>query len=332
MRKLFITGGAGFIGVNFVHYWKKQYPEDFIVNFDALTYAGCRESQQDLEVQDNYVFIEGDITDGDLLGKIFAGEYEGVSQPDLIVHFAAESHVDRSIQEPSVFVRTNVLGTQVLLEKAVKHGKIRFHHVSTDEVFGSLGAEDPAFNELTAYNPRSPYSASKAASDHLVRAYHETYDLPVTISNCSNNYGAYQFPEKLVALAITNLIQGKKVPLYGEGLNIRDWLYVEDHCRALEKVILDGEIGETYCIGGEAEKKNIEVIKQILQEFDLDESWIEFVEDRPGHDWRYAMDISKIKKELGWKPEVSFEEGIKKTVKWYRENEEWWGEKVNFHS
>lgn len=328
MRKLFVTGGAGFIGVNFVHYWKKHHPEDFIVNFDALTYAGCRESQAEYEDQDFYYFVHGNICDEHLLHEIFTGVYECLPKPDIIVHFAAESHVDRSIDDPFAFVKTNVLGTQTLLDVALKYGKIRFHHVSTDEVFGHLGKDDPAFNENTPYAPRSPYSASKAASDHLVRAYYETYGLPVTISNCSNNYGPYQFPEKLIALAITNLLQGKKIPLYGEGLNIRDWLSVEDHCRALEKIILEGELGETYCVGGEAEMTNRDVVQHILQIFGKDESSLEFVEDRAGHDWRYAMDISKIRKELGWEPQVSFAEGLKQTVKWYRENEEWWNDKV----
>ncbi|MGE3278685.1 MAG: dTDP-glucose 4,6-dehydratase [Candidatus Altimarinota bacterium] len=324
MRKLFVTGGAGFIGVNFVKYWRKHHPEDFIVNFDALTYAGCRESQQELEGQDFYYFVHGNICDEALLHEIFTGVYECLPKPDIIVHFAAESHVDRSINDPHSFVKTNVLGTQTLLDMALKYGKIRFHHVSTDEVFGSLGPDDAPFTEKTPYDPRSPYSASKAASDHMVRAYHETYGLPVTISNCSNNYGPYQFPEKLIALAITNLIQGKKIPVYGKGENIRDWLHVEDHCRALEKVILEGKIGETYCIGGEAERTNMQVVQAILKEFGKGEEMLEFVQDRAGHDFRYAMDISKIRNELGWEPRVSFEEGLRETVEWYRGNEEWW--------
>jgi dTDP-glucose 4,6-dehydratase len=324
MRKLFVTGGAGFIGVNFIHYWKKYHPEDFIVNFDALTYAGCRESQAQYENQDYYYFVHGNICDEALLHEIFTGVYECLPKPDLIVHFAAESHVDRSINDPHSFVKTNVMGTQVLLDMALKYGKIRFHHVSTDEVFGSLGPNDAPFTEKTPYDPRSPYSASKAASDHLVRAYHETYGLPVTISNCSNNYGPYQFPEKLIGLAITNLIQGKKIPVYGKGENIRDWLHVEDHCRAIEAVLLKGEIGETYCVGGEAERTNMQVVLGILKEFGMGEEMLEFVQDRAGHDFRYAMDISKIRKELGWEPKVSFEEGLRKTVEWYRGNEGWW--------
>jgi len=324
MRKLFVTGGAGFIGVNFIHYWKKHHPEDFIVNFDALTYAGCRESQAEYEQQDYYYFVQGNICDEHLLHEIFTGVYECLPKPDLIVHFAAESHVDRSITDPYAFVKTNVLGTQTLLDMALKYGKIRFHHVSTDEVFGSLGPDDAPFTEKTPYDPRSPYSASKAASDHLVRAYHETYGLPVTISNSSNNYGPYQFPEKLIGLAITNLLQGKKIPVYGKGENIRDWLHVEDHCRAIEAILLKGEIGETYCVGGEAERTNMQVVQTILKEFGMDEGSLEFVQDRAGHDFRYAMDISKIRKELGWEPKVSFEEGLKETVRWYRESEAWW--------
>ncbi len=328
MRKLLVTGGAGFIGVNFVHYWKKQHPEDFIINLDALTYAGCRESQAKYEDDDFYYFAHGDICDSHLIHEMFTGVYECLPKPDIIVHFAAESHVDRSIGDPSPFVKTNVLGTQVLLDAALKHGKIRFHHVSTDEVFGSLGPDDSSFTESTAYAPRSPYAASKAASDHLVRSYFETYGLPVTISNCSNNYGAYQYPEKLLPLAITNIIRGKKVPVYGTGMNVREWLHVDDHCRALEKIILEGKVGESYNIGSD-EKANLEVVREVLKNLGADEDMIEMVSDRPGHDWRYSVDYSKIKKELGWEPTVKFEEGIAQTVKWYQEHEEWWKGKVS---
>lgn len=324
MRKIFVTGGAGFIGVNFIHYWKRKHPEDFIVNFDALTYAGCRESQEEYEDQDYYYFVHGNICDEHLLHEIFTGVYECLPKPDLIVHFAAESHVDRSIDDPYAFVKTNVLGTQNLLDMALKYGKIRFHHISTDEVYGHLEADDPAFTEATPYAPRSPYSASKAASDHLVRAYHQTYGLPVTISNCSNNYGPYQFPEKLISLAIANLMQGKKVPVYGDGSNIRDWLYVEDHCAAIEKILLEGEIGETYNVGGESEMSNLEVVRSILKAFGKGDEMIEYVEDRKGHDWRYAVDISKIRSQLGWEPSVNFAEGIEKTLEWYKANEPWW--------
>ncbi|MDP2691730.1 MAG: dTDP-glucose 4,6-dehydratase [Candidatus Gracilibacteria bacterium] len=327
MRKLFVTGGAGFIGVNFVRYWRKHHPEDFIINFDALTYAGCRESQAELEDQDRYHFVQGNICDEALLHEIFTGVYESLPKPDLMVHFAAETHVDRSIRDSSPFVKTNVLGTQVLLEVALRYGKIRFHHVSTDEVFGSLGPEDAPFTESTPYAPRSPYAASKAASDHLVRSYYETYGLPVTISNCSNNYGSYQFPEKLLPFAITNVLREKKVPLYGTGQNIREWLHVEDHCRALELILLKGEIGETYCIGAE-EYSNVEVIRALLSLMGKDESWIEYVSDRPGHDWRYALDCSKIRAELSWSPLIPFEQGLADTLRWYQDHENWWKEKI----
>lgn len=317
MRTLLVTGGAGFIGVNFVKYWRRSHPEDFLINLDLLTYAGNRSHQADLEGEERYQFIQGDIGDRELMEKIFSGNYPGCPKPELVVHFAAESHVDRSIRDPALFLRTNVLGTQVLLEMAVKYGNIRFHHVSTDEVFGSLGPDDPAFDESTPYAPRSPYSASKAASDHLVRAYFETYGLPVTLSNCSNNYGPYQFPEKLVAVTITRAMRGEKIPIFGTGKNVRDWLYVEDHCEALEKIILHGKIGETYCVGGEAEKTNLEVVRTILEAMGKDEHMMEFVADRPGHDFRYAMNIDKIQRELGWAPRVSFEEGMRRTVDWY---------------
>lgn len=318
MMTLFVTGGCGFIGVNFVHYWRKHHPEDFIINYDALTYAGCRENQTVYEGQKNYRFIQGDILDRELLSRIFSGKFDGVPKPTIIVHFAAETHVDRSIQDPAAFVRTNVLGTQTLLQAAVDFGKIRFHHISTDEVFGELGAHDLPFNEHSPYQPRSPYAASKAASDHLVRAYAATYGLPVTISNCSNNYGPYQFPEKLISLAITNLLQGKKVPVYAEGKNIRDWLFVEDHCEALDRIISSNHgDGETYCIGGNCEKTNIDVVRVILAVMGKDESWIEFVPDRQGHDFRYAMNSAKMQKQFGWQPKTSFEEGIRKTIEWY---------------
>ena len=329
MRKLFITGGAGFIGVNFIHYWKKHHPEDFIINFDALTYAGCRESQAEYESQDFYYFVEGNICDAELLHEIFTGVYECLPKPDIIVHFAAESHVDNSIKNPSEFVKTNVLGTQVLLDAAARHGNIRFHHVSTDEVYGHLGLDEAPFSEATPYAPRSPYSASKAASDHLVRAYHQTYGLPITISNCSNNYGPYQFPEKFIPRMITNCIQGKKLPIYGKGSNIRDWLHVDDHSRAIEHIIMHGKVGETYCVGAsDSEKTNLEVVNMILKAFEMDDSMLEFVTDRPGHDFRYAIDSSKLQRELGWYPKVNFAEGIKQTISWYREHQDWWRAKI----
>lgn len=315
--RILVTGGAGFIGSNFIHYWLKKYPEDKIVNLDALTYAGNLENLREVENNKNYKFIKGDICDKNLVNDL-------VKETDLIVHFAAESHVDRSILDAENFIKTNVLGTYNLLEAAKNNGNKRFHHISTDEVFGHLGPNDPAFNESTPYAPRSPYSASKAASDQLVRAYFHTYSLPITISNCSNNYGPYHFPEKLIPLFITNLMEGKKVPVYGDGMNVRDWLYVEDHCEAIDMIIQKGKIGETYCVGGNSEKPNIEITKKIIELMEKNEDSIEYVKDRPGHDRRYAIDFSKIKNELGWEPKVSFEEGIAKTVEWYKNNESWW--------
>ncbi|MFZ2193658.1 MAG: dTDP-glucose 4,6-dehydratase [Candidatus Moraniibacteriota bacterium] len=316
--KLLVTGGAGFIGSNFILYWLKKYPNDQVVNLDALTYAGNLENLKSVEILENYKFIQGDIADEKIISELFEKE-----KPELVVHFAAESHVDRSINDPDIFIKTNVLGTHNLLRSALKN-KVRFHHVSTDEVFGSLKKDDPAFNESTPYDPRSPYSASKAASDHLVRAYFHTFGLPITISNCSNNYGAFQFPEKLIPLFITNLMEGKKIPLYGDGMNIRDWLYVEDHCWAIDTVIQKGKIGETYCVGGNVEKTNKEIAYKILELLGKDEEAIEFVADRLGHDLRYAISATKIKNELGWEPTVSFEEGMRATVQWYQNNEEWW--------
>ncbi len=315
--KLLVTGGAGFIGSNFILYWLKNNPSDFIVNLDKLTYAGNLENLKSVEKNKNYQFIKGDICDWQTVEPL-------VRDCEVVVHFAAESHVDRSILGPTQFITTNVLGTQNLLEAARKYNK-RFHHISTDEVFGSLSLNSQEkFNEQTPYRPNSPYSASKAASDHLVRAYYETYQLPVTISNCTNNYGPYQFPEKLIPLFITNLIAGKKVPLYGDGLNVRDWIHVDDHNRGVELIIKKGKIGETYCLGGESEKSNLDITKLILKTFDKGADWIEFVKDRPGHDRRYAMDGSKIKKELGFKIAVPFDKGIKDTINWYLTNQKWW--------
>lgn len=314
---LLITGGAGFIGSNFIHYWLKKYPEDKIINLDSLTYAGNLENLKEIENNPNYKFVKSDICDADLVNKL-------VKDCDAIVHFAAESHVDRSILDSGVFVKTNVLGTQVLLEAAHMNGNKRFHHISTDEVFGSLGPDDPRFNEKTPYDPRSPYSASKAGSDHLVRSYFHTHNLPITISNCSNNYGAYQFPEKFIPLFVTNLIEGKKVPLYGDGLNVRDWIHVDDHSVGVDLILHKGKMGETYCLGGDCEKTNLEITHKILELMDKDESSIEYVKDRLGHDRRYAIDFSKIKNELGWEPKVSFEEGLRQTIEWYKNNEEWW--------
>lgn len=317
--KLLVTGGAGFIGSNFILYWMKNHPEDYIVNFDKLTYAGNLENLKEVESNPHYAFIKGDICSPEAVAKAMNGV-------DIVVHFAAESHVDRSITEPAVFVMTNVVGTQILLDAAVKLGIKRFHHVSTDEVFGALNLEDTnKFNERTLYNPRSPYSASKAGSDHLVRAYYTTYNLPITITNCSNNFGPYQFPEKIIPLAITNLLEDKKVPVYGDGLYVRDWLYVEDHCRAIDLVLQKGKVGETYCVGGLTEDiSNLEVAKKIIKMLGKDESMIEFVKDRPGHDRRYAVDWSKIKNELGWQPKYSFDEWLSKTIEWYKQNQDWW--------
>ncbi|NTW22049.1 dTDP-glucose 4,6-dehydratase [Candidatus Falkowbacteria bacterium] len=316
--KLLVTGGAGFIGSNFIRYWLKNHPDDYIVNLDLLTYAGNADNLKDIEEKNyNYELVEGDICDAGLVHDLV----QGVS---LIVHFAAESHVDRSISDSSPFVRTNVLGTQVLLDAAKNNGNIRFHHVSTDEVFGSLELDGDKFRETTPYDPRSPYSASKAASDHLVRAYWHTHKLPVTISNCTNNYGPYQFPEKLIPLFVTNLMEGKKVPVYGRGSNIRDWIYVDDHNAGVEAIIERGKIGETYCLGGENELSNLEITNDILKMMGVGDEMVEYVEDRKGHDFRYAMDISKAKQELEWYPKIDFKTGLEKTVAWYKENPEWW--------
>ncbi len=317
--KILVTGGAGFIGSNFVRYWMKHHSDDTLINVDKLTYAGNSESLKDIEHMPNYSFVQADICDVKKMDELF----EGV---DTVVHFAAETHVDRSILDPTPFVKTNVEGTVVLLNAALQHNVKRFHHISTDEVFGALPLNSPLkFNENTPYDPRSPYSASKAGSDHLVRAYYHTFGLPITISNCSNNFGPYMFPEKLIPLAITNLMEGKKVPVYGDGLYVRDWLYVEDHCRAVDMILTNGKVGETYLIGGLTEDiPNIEVIKRILKIMNKDESSIEYIKDRPGHDRRYAVDWSRINKELGWKPEASFDEYLEKTVKWYMDNQDWW--------
>ena len=315
MTKILITGGAGFIGSNFIHYYLKFHPEDQVVNLDNLTYAGHLESLKDLVGNPNYQFIKRDITNEGDVRKAMVGI-------DVVVHFAAESHVDRSILDPMQFVKTNVLGTAVLLNAALEAKVKRFHHISTDEVFGQLDQEDSAFNEETPYVPRTPYAASKAGSDHLVRAYFETYGLPITISNCSNNFGPYHDLEKLIPRFITNLLEGNKVPLMGKGENIRDWIYVLDHNRAVDLILQKGKVGETYCIGGE-EKSNLEVTNKILEILGMGEEMIEYVEHRLGHDFRYAIDDSKIRA-LGWSPEKSFDERLSETVKWFKENEWWW--------
>jgi len=315
MTKLLITGGAGFIGSNFIHYWLKNHPDDQVVNLDVLTYAGHLKSLKDIQENPNYKFFKGDVTDANMVAEVMQGV-------DIVVNFAAESHVDRSVLDPLAFVKTNVLGTAILLEAALKAKVKRFHHISTDEVFGHLGVNDPPFKEDTKYSPRTPYSASKAGSDHLVRAYFETYNLPITITNCANNFGPYQDPEKLIPRFITNLLEDKKVPLMGQGENIRSWIYVDDHNKAVDLVIQKGEIGQTYCIGGE-EKTNLEVTQELLQILGKDDSFIEHVEHRLGHDLRYAIDDSKIKS-LGWEKAHSFGERLEKTVEWYKQNDWWW--------
>jgi dTDP-glucose 4,6-dehydratase len=315
--KLLVTGGAGFIGSDFIRYWLGKYPDDQIVNLDLLTYAGNLENLREVENNANYKFVQGDICDAGLVNDL-------VKRIDLIVHFAAETHVDRSIADSANFIRTNVEGTRVLLEAAKNNGNIRFHHISTDEGFGHLEIGEAAFNEKTPYNPRSPYSASKAAADHLARAYFHTYNLPITISNCSNNYGSFQFPEKMIPLAITNVLEGGKIPVYGQGGNIRDWIHVRDHNRGVEAVIKKGRSGETYCLGGDGEMTNVNLAKKILELMGEGEDKIEFVADRPGHDRRYAIDAAKARKELGWKKEIDFSSGLKETMEWYKNNRSWW--------
>lgn len=317
--KILVTGGCGFIGSNFIHYWLLRHPDDFIVNLDKLTYAANSQSLKDLDNNPHYHFVQGDICDEVNVDRILSDKIE------LIVHFAAESHVDRSIDDPLLFVKTNVLGTYTLLNSAKKHGNIRFHHISTDEVFGSIPFGSSAqFSEDTPYDPSSPYSASKASSDHFVRSFGKTFSLPITITNCSNNYGPFMNPEKMIPRMITNLIDDKKVPVYGRGENFRDWLYVTDHCAAIEAVIARGKIGETYCIGGLKETStNIDLVKKVLALMGRDESMIEFVADRPAHD-NYAVSWEKIHRELGWEPQETLDSGLQKMITWYQENESWW--------
>ena len=315
--KLLVTGGAGFIGSNFVMYMLQQHPDYQIINIDALTYAGNLENLKSIEQNPNHTFVKADITDAQAIDQLMQ---QGI---DVVVNFAAESHVDRSILEPEVFVKTNVLGTQVLLDAAKKYGVTKFVQVSTDEVYGSLG-ETGLFTEETPLQPNSPYSASKAGGDLLVRAYYETFGLPVNITRCSNNYGPYQFPEKLIPLMISRALNDQQLPVYGDGLNIRDWLYVEDHCSAIDLVIHNGKVGEVYNIGGNNERTNVHIVKTILAELGKPESLISYVEDRPGHDRRYGIDPTKTMNELGWKPKHNFETGIKETIQWYLENKEWW--------
>ncbi|WP_059041774.1 dTDP-glucose 4,6-dehydratase [Paenibacillus rubinfantis] len=315
--KLLVTGGAGFIGSNFVLYMLEQHPDFQIINVDALTYAGNLENLKSVEGNPNHSFVKADITDAMAMDQLIG---QGV---DVVVNFAAESHVDRSILEPDVFVKTNVLGTQVLLDAVKKHGVKKYVQVSTDEVYGTLG-ETGLFTEETPLAPNSPYSASKAGGDLLVRAYHETFGLPVNITRCSNNYGPYQFPEKLIPLMISKALADEPLPVYGDGLNIRDWLYVEDHCSAIDLVIHEGRDGEVYNIGGNNERTNLHIVGTILEQLGKPELLIKHVEDRPGHDRRYGIDPTKTMKELGWKPKHSFETGIKETIRWYLDNKEWW--------
>jgi dTDP-glucose 4,6-dehydratase len=331
MKTLLITGGAGFIGSNFVHHWVRNHPEDRVINLDALTYAGNLENLKGIEVSANYRFVHGDVCDGGFIQQLFADE-----KIDHVVHFAAESHVDRSITGPEAFITTNIHGTFNLLEAARNAwgdsaSSCRFLHVSTDEVYGSLTADAPAFIETTPFAPNSPYAASKASSDHLVRAYFHTYGMPVVTTNCSNNYGPYQFPEKLIPLVIMNSLEDKPLPVYGDGLNIRDWLHVDDHCRGIDAVLQQGRLGETYNIGGCNEWTNIDIVRLICSTLDElrpgerpKSELITFVKDRPGHDQRYAINADKIMSELNWKPEYTFETGIRQTVKWYLDHEQWW--------
>lgn len=321
---ILVTGGAGFIGGNFVHYMVNKYPMYKILVIDKLTYAGNMETLE--SVIDKIAFYKADIADRKSVYDIFEKE-----KPDIVVNFAAESHVDRSIENPEIFLKTNILGTQVLMDACRKFGIQRYHQVSTDEVYGDLPLDRPEmfFTEETPIHTSSPYSASKASADLLVLAYHRTYNLPVTISRCSNNYGPYHFPEKLIPLMIANALADKPLPVYGEGLNIRDWLYVEDHCKAIDMIIHSGRVGEVYNIGGHNEKTNIYIVKTILKILDKPESLITYVTDRKGHDLRYAIDPTKIHNELGWLPETKFDDGIQKTVKWYLENKKWWKRIIN---
>ncbi|MEL7185658.1 MAG: dTDP-glucose 4,6-dehydratase [Pseudomonadota bacterium] len=347
MRKVLITGGAGFIGSNLVRYWLDEYPEDRVIVLDALTYAGNLASLDSVTDRAGFRFVHGDICDQSLVSALLSEE-----QVDTIIHLAAESHVDRSIVNSQAFIQTNVVGTHTLLEAARAfwlgkgEAEHRFHHVSTDEVFGSLGPDDEPFHEHTPYAPNSPYSASKAASDHLVRAYHHTYGLQTTISNCSNNYGPYQFPEKLIPLMVVNAIEGKSLPVYGDGSNIRDWLFVEDHVKGIDQVIASGTVGESYNLGGEEEHPNLDIVRLLCRIIDrlfaddptlanrfpnapaaggqLSESLIEMVVDRPGHDWRYAVDIRRAARELGFTPSHDLASGLESTVQWMLDNEAWW--------
>lgn len=319
--KILVTGGAGFIGSNFIYYELDNYPNDEIICLDKLTYAGNLETLEVAMKNPKFKFVKGNIADRAFVDELFASE-----KPDVVVNFAAESHVDRSIENPEIFLQTNVIGTSVLMDACRKYGNIRYHQVSTDEVYGDLPLDRPDlfFTETTPLHTSSPYSASKASADLLVQAYYRTYKLPVTISRCSNNYGPYHFPEKLIPLMIANALNDKKLPVYGKGENVRDWLYVEDHCSAIDLIIRKGKIGEVYNIGGHNERTNLEVVKTIIKELGKSEDLIEFVTDRPGHDRRYAIDPTKIHNELGWLPATKFDDGIKKTIDWYLTHKSWW--------
>ena len=318
---IIVTGGAGFIGANFVYYMLKKRPEDKIICFDKLTYAGNMETLAEAMKNDKFKFVRGDIADRKAVYKLFETE-----KPDIVVNFAAESHVDRSIENPEIFLQTNVIGTSVLLDACRRYGIDRYHQVSTDEVYGDLPLDRPDlfFTETTNLHTSSPYSASKASADLLVMAYHRTYKVPVTISRCSNNYGPFHFPEKLIPLMIINALADKKLPVYGDGLNVRDWLFVEDHCAAINLILEKGKVGEVYNIGGHNERANIDVVKTILKQLGKSEDLIEYVGDRKGHDRRYAIDPTKIHEELGWEPATKFDEGIKRTIQWYLDNKTWW--------
>ena len=323
---IIVTGGAGFIGSNFVYYMLKNRPSDKIICYDALTYAGNLATLEEAEKNANFKFVKGDIADREAVYALFENE-----KPDAVVNFAAESHVDRSIEMPEIFLRTNVLGTQVLLDACRKYGIERFHQVSTDEVYGDLPIDRPDlfFTETTNLHASSPYSASKASADLMVLAYHRTYGIPVTVSRCSNNYGPFHFPEKLIPLMIINALNGKKLPVYGAGENVRDWLFVEDHCHAIDLIMQKGRVGEIYNVGGHNERRNIDVVRDILRILNRGEDLIEHVADRKGHDRRYAIDPTKIANELGWTPKTKFADGLKKTVEWYINNRTWWESIIN---
>ena len=330
---IIVTGGAGFIGSNFIFHMLKKYPEYRIVCLDKLTYAGNLSTLSSVMDKSNFRFVKADICDREAVENLFEEE-----KPDIVVNFAAESHVDRSIEDPGIFLKTNILGTQTLMDACRKYGIKRYHQVSTDEVYGDLPLDRPdlLFTEQTPIHTSSPYSSSKAGADLLVLAYYRTYGLPVTVSRCSNNYGPYHFPEKLIPLMIANALNDKPLPVYGEGLNVRDWLYVEDHCKAIDLIIHGGRVGEVYNIGGHNEMRNIDIVKLICKELGKSEDLITHVTDRKGHDMRYAIDPTKIHNELGWLPETKFEDGIKKTIQWYLDNKEWWeniisGEYQNYY-